>query len=1447
MDLEVGDYVLVKSLGLGVITKLTDAQITIGFEKKKEKSFLYNHSEYNNFSHVPYEYIKIIEEKMQYRFFPLYVQRKAYEYSNLKVINNFSCENNIISADIQGTYKYKTSLIFSNNDITFSCTCPVKDSCKHEYALLNFLSAQISNTKSIFETKEIKTAIFKKLMKKPCTSKYWFDEIISCIRKISNEEIIKYINNKKTINENERMVLFFLKKKMSNNATFAQLISSSQNKSNVDLSFLTDDELEISLFYVYNSFIDNSYRIFYDTIEFLCSSVDNPKNILAFFSPLIDQFILDVKSNYNHATLSFLENTIEYDDSFFNKWVNKMVESKESFPTIMTFFPPLYKKLSNDIFYKFINNVFSNADDRLTNEFIRRADSYSKEDPIRFGIMLIKLQKALSKEQIEKLSSYNENINLIKMIINLNKVVFPNIKLTKEDFTDDYFIDFSNEKIYGYYYNEERYYQLVLKINILDYQAIIKKRIFLGNDVIIEYLLNEENLPDDGIPYVEELIKKIKEYDINSLGERIENAENEFNKIELEKRKKDLLDAFSSFSSSYENKEIQDYKKDCLYDLVPVFEMDNTKDRVISFILKLKLGNQKYYTLKSLSSFCKGFKYFEKIELGKKESFQCKYSNLNNRSQNLLKILENAFDIDNLKNQSSLKINVSTFDSIIELFKGENIVINKEDYYVSYKKIEFKASVDGKYHFHIEPNNASIFSLVNKYLLIHDNIIDYATLDYPVDTLRLFYRLSNKDLSHAKKEFIEDIYPLLSDSIEIDEKIKKEFEGTTIEIDSYFDYSDKCITLNIKYRLSDKTIKIEAIKDKNSLIKINNYNKIMTSLGFDSKSNKIEDEGDIFSFFKLDFSNLKKITNVYLSESIMNKQIDQFVSPKFKMTYNNDLMNCFYEKSSYSEDDLYQILKAIQHKKKFVLLKDDRIIDLENEDAKLFKSVVEEMDLNPKHLYTEEHEPLYKTLKIINYIDKKNIDEYILNMVNELSTFKETEYQLPKLNCNVRKYQEEGFKWLKILEKYSLGGILADDMGLGKSLEIISLLKSNSLNKPSLIVCPKSLIFNWINEFNKFDSETKVIKIYGNTEERKKFISSIDSNKKIIYVTSYDSLRIDIDNYSTEFNYVIIDEAQYIKNIEALKTRKVKELKATHKIALTGTPIENNLLDLWSIFDFIMPKYLDGITSFKSNCLSEEYINLVSKKIAPFILRRTKKDVLKDLPSKSERIVSYEMVPEQRKIYDAICLKAKKELEETGKAFNVLHLLTRLRQICVSPQLFVDKYEGTSGKIIGLTSLINDYIASNHRILIFSQFVQALELIETKLQEMNIEYFMLTGATKAEKRIHDMNEFNANEKIKVFLISLKAGGTGLNLIGADTIIHLDPWWNVSSENQASDRAYRIGQTKNVEVIKLIAEESIEERVIELQQIKKDLIDKVISDDDSSLTNLSKEDIQFLLQ
>ena len=239
--------------------------------------------------------------------------------------------------------------------------------------------------------------------------------------------------------------------------------------------------------------------------------------------------------------------------------------------------------------------------------------------------------------------------------------------------------------------------------------------------------------------------------------------------------------------------------------------------------------------------------------------------------------------------------------------------------------------------------------------------------------------------------------------------------------------------------------------------------------------------------------------------------------------------------------------------------------------------------------------------------------------------------------------------------------------------------------------------------------------------------------------------------------------------------------------------------------------------------------------------------MVNDLPLKIERIVSTEMSDSQRKIYDAICLKAKDELNNTNQPFNVLHFLTRLRQICVSPSLYVKDYNENSSKIETLMQLISSYVKENHRILIFSSFVSALLLVEKQLKKQNIPYFMLTGDTKAEHRINDMNEFNANDNIKVYLISLKAGGTGLNLIGADTVIHLDPWWNVAAENQASDRAHRIGQTRNVEVIKLICENTIEERVIELQQIKKDLIDKVISNDDSSITSLSKEDIEFLLK
>ena len=579
----------------------------------------------------------------------------------------------------------------------------------------------------------------------------------------------------------------------------------------------------------------------------------------------------------------------------------------------------------------------------------------------------------------------------------------------------------------------------------------------------------------------------------------------------------------------------------------------------------------------------------------------------------------------------------------------------------------------------------------------------------------------------------------------------------------------------------------------------------------------------------------------------MNKKISVFSTPTIRIKQDKSMMEAFVSESEYSDEELYQIMKAIRQKKNFVLLDDDRIVTLDDKNSKEFYEAVNDFRLDLKELKRPKRLEAYEALKAYAHEANCEIDDYLSNMISDISNFKNQEYEMPNINAKLREYQIEGYKWLKTLTKYHLGGILADDMGLGKTLEVITLIKSDMALMPSLIVCPKSLLYNWYSEFNKFDGLTRVIMIYGNSSQRKKIINNINSNAKIVYVTAYDSLRNDLDLYKNyKFNYIVLDEAQAIKNVNAIKSISVKSLVGANRFALTGTPIENNIIDLWSIFDFIMPSFLEDLPIFKSKANGSSYIDNIAKKVSPFILRRTKNEVLKDLPSKYERIISCDMSENQRKIYDAHIKDAQDKLESGSKAFDLLPYLVRLRQICIDPKMFIDNYSSDSGKMIELEEIINEY-KNEHKILIFSSFVMALGSVENILKKNNINYYVLTGDTKLEERLRLVNSFNNDDSVRVFLISLKAGGTGLNLIGADTVIHLDPWWNVSAENQASDRAHRIGQTKNVEVIKLVALDSIEERVIELQNLKKDIIDKVIAKDDSSITNLSIDDLKYILE
>ena len=447
-------------------------------------------------------------------------------------------------------------------------------------------------------------------------------------------------------------------------------------------------------------------------------------------------------------------------------------------------------------------------------------------------------------------------------------------------------------------------------------------------------------------------------------------------------------------------------------------------------------------------------------------------------------------------------------------------------------------------------------------------------------------------------------------------------------------------------------------------------------------------------------------------------------------------------------------------------------------------------------------------------------------------------------------------------------GILADDMGLGKTVQLLCVVckyledETEKNKKPTLVVCPSSLCLNWQNEIEKFTQGVTSEVIHGSLQDRMRKIAEI--NNYNIVITSYELLKRDIDEYKKynyKFKYIIADEAQYIKNNNTQNAKAIKDIISETRFALTGTPIENSLSELWSIFDFIMPGYLFRYRKFKElyetpimRDNDEIVMQKLKKLIEPFVLRRIKKEVLTELPDKTVTVLSSQMLEEQDEIYLSYLTQAKKsameEIKENGiekSQIKILALLTRLRQVCCHPSLFIENYEGGSGKLNQCIEIIKDAIQSGHKILLFSGYTAMFDIIEKELKKEQISYLKLTGQTKVSDRINLVDEFNNNPDKKLFLISLKAGGTGLNLVGADMVIHYDPWWNVSSENQATDRTYRIGQKRNVQVYKLITKNSIEEKIYDLQKRKEALIDNMLSTNQTFISKLSKEEIMNLFE
>ena len=457
----------------------------------------------------------------------------------------------------------------------------------------------------------------------------------------------------------------------------------------------------------------------------------------------------------------------------------------------------------------------------------------------------------------------------------------------------------------------------------------------------------------------------------------------------------------------------------------------------------------------------------------------------------------------------------------------------------------------------------------------------------------------------------------------------------------------------------------------------------------------------------------------------------------------------------------------------------------------------------------------------------------------------------------LRPYQVRGYEWIMALHALGMGGILADDMGLGKTVQTLSALlacaQSAKERKPSLIVSPTSLTYNWLSECARFTPQLSVLLLSGNQAFRAEQIAALrTAQAPDLVITSYPLIRRDIAMIKDiPFRFAVLDEAQQIKNVQSVGAHAVKQLNAETRIALTGTPMENHAGELWSLFDFVLPGYLPRYTDFLRRWGEGQNAGDLRRRIRPFLMRRLKGDVLGELPEKMESVLMAELPPEQRRVYDAALLQKRERVGQIlkdrgltrGRA-EVLSAITELRQICCHPALCLPDYAGISGKMEMLMDILPGALAAGRRALVFSQFTSMLHLIEKRLQQEGIAYLYLDGETPAPQRLEMTKRFNRGDA-DVFLISLKAGGTGLNLTGADLVIHYDPWWNPTAEEQATGRAHRIGQTRKVEVLRLVVHHSIEEQVLKMSDRKRRLFDKLITPGEEMPTRLTEKDILSL--
>lgn len=976
---------------------------------------------------------------------------------------------------------------------------------------------------------------------------------------------------------------------------------------------------------------------------------------------------------------------------------------------------------------------------------------------------------------------------------------------------------------------------------------------------------------------------------------------------------KNLLDYFvlqdrNQFCQEYGNGDVR---------LVPILHLEPDRES-----LELKIGTTQLYVVKDIRELVENIKQMRYVSYGKKLAFTHSQSAFTRDSIGIVNLLlelddENEYSYryhgygyGNVQMRRSCTLSPAMLDILLELYERKTLHVDdqflheEQDVPIVRENPRLPVRIHGiqpyKNGARLEMDPIFMAEGSKQWYILWNHCFYICTKAY-YEQVKSFLKLMSQERSQSKGNsyygryahtssswkkpsfylseqdfgtFSKNVLPIISDVLHVT-VTDLDFTSYEPQKAAFRSYLDKvgdhieCKTLVLygdeEYNVANIPAKEESSRDIRQEFRVRVILEQYFELASDQQTYYSKQEETILSFLETGMRELESVSEVFATDRFKRMRVVPMPPVTTGISIKGNLLDLSWNVEGMSAQDVMEILADYRKKKKYHKLKTGEFLRLDENSLAVLAELNDGLHLTKEQLKERKAEvPLYRSL-YLDSIMKEN-SEYIRmerdkkfkTIVREMRSAEDGEYEIPEqITALLRPYQEIGFQWLCTLAKYGFGGILADDMGLGKTLQVLTFLAAHP-NSRTLVVCPSSLIYNWEEECCRFYPGARIASIAGSAASRQIQIEQFEEYD--IIITSYDLLKRDIDYYENKyFDYMMIDEAQYIKNTSTQAAKSVKSISCGCRFALTGTPIENRLSELWSIFEYLMPGYLFSYKRFKEELESpiaesqDDAARIrLSRLVRPFILRRLKKDVLKELPDKIEEVVYARMDGEQQRLYQArekqLVIMLSKQTDEEFKTqkLQILAELTALRQICCDPALVYENYGDDSAKTKTCIEVIQNAVSGGHKILLFSQFSSMLERLHMLLEEQEIRTLILTGKTKKEERRRLVAQFQS-ERADVFLISLKAGGTGLNLTAADMVIHYDPWWNLAAQNQATDRAYRIGQDNKVTVLRLIMKGTIEERILKMQQDKQNLADSIISEDGVSMSGLDKEQLIAVLE